>query len=327
MIRDQWYVILESRQVRKNPKRFRRMGEELVLWRDANGKVNCLVDSCCHRGAALSKGKLLKNGRLQCPFHGLEFKGDGKCERIPANGRGAAPPENFRVPDYPTYEEHGWIWIWWGRPESGIPQTRPEYFPDISAKFGSYTVIDSWKAHYSRVIENQLDVAHLPFVHHNTIGRGERTLVDGPGIQWIGDRMLYVYVFNRKDDGSRPKKPSEIPVPPKDRTFRLELIMPNIWENRIAEKLRLAAAFVPVDEENTLLYMKTYMPALRIPLIGKLIGWLFGRINKIIAHQDRRVVETQQPKASALKSREQLIQGDLPIVEYRRKREIMKNAK
>jgi hypothetical protein len=42
--------------------------------------------------------------------------------------------------------------------------------------------------------------------------------------------------------------------------------------------------------------------------------------NVYIAHQDRRVVITQQPKASGLKIGEILIQGDLPIIEYRRKR-------
>ncbi|MCF7943531.1 MAG: aromatic ring-hydroxylating dioxygenase subunit alpha, partial [Spirochaetia bacterium] len=52
-----------------------------------------------------------------------------------------------------------------------------------------------------------------------------------------------------------------------------------------------------------------------------LAGALFARMNLIIAHQDRRVVQTQVPKPSRLRGGEQLIQGDLPIVEYRRKRQ------
>jgi hypothetical protein len=43
--------------------------------------------------------------------------------------------------------------------------------------------------------------------------------------------------------------------------------------------------------------------------------------NLLIAHQDRRVVVTQQPKPSGLKIGEKLIQGDRPIVEYRRRRQ------
>ena len=44
-------------------------------------------------------------------------------------------------------------------------------------------------------------------------------------------------------------------------------------------------------------------------------------INTIIAHQDRRVVVTQLPKRTTLKMGEKLIQGDFPIVAYRRRRE------
>jgi hypothetical protein len=40
-----------------------------------------------------------------------------------------------------------------------------------------------------------------------------------------------------------------------------------------------------------------------------------------IAHQDRRIVETQLPKASALRMGEKLIQADRPIIEYRRRRQ------
>jgi hypothetical protein len=59
---------------------------------------------------------------------------------------------------------------------------------------------------------------------------------------------------------------------------------------------------------------------MRLPLLGKLLARLAMPSNVYIAHEDRRVVVTQQPKASSLKIGEILIQGDLPIVEYRRKR-------
>ncbi len=61
------------------------------------------------------------------------------------------------------------------------------------------------------------------------------------------------------------------------------------------------AAFVPVDGEHTLLYLRFYQRFLRLPLLGGLV-----------AHQDRRVVRTQRPKPSALRGDEQLVQGDRP---------------
>ncbi len=328
MIAHQWYVILDSAQLRRNRLlRVRRLGEEMVLWRDGGAAVHCLIDRCCHRGAALSAGKIVGDA-LQCPFHGFEYNGEGRCTCIPAAGRKTPVPDRYRVRSLPVHEEHGWIWVWKSKDllaseENPAP---PAYFPDIDGGFRYTTVRDPWNTHYSRVLENQLDVVHLPFVHRTTIGRGGRTLVDGPGTQWINDRMLYTYVFNRIDDGTPAKKPSEVPVPPQDNDFKLELIMPNLWENRISDKVRIVAAFVPVDDERTVLYLRTYQKIARLPLLRSLIGFLFGRMNLVIAHQDRRVVETQRPKASRLRGGEMLIQGDLPIIAYRRRREELLSA-
>lgn len=296
----------------------RRMGEELLLWRDEKKHLHCLADRCCHRGASLGAGKLI-GSHVQCPFHGLEYDGDGRCVVIPASSRNTPVPGNYRVSSYRVHEAHGWIWIWWGEGEDA--EGTPEYFPDIDDSFVASTFQDRWRAHYSRAVENQLDVAHLPFVHHNTIGRGGRTVVDGPGVEWVNDRMLYTYVFNRVDDGTPPRKPTEVPVPPPHTDFKLELIMPNLWQNHLSDSFRIVVAFVPVDQENTILYLRTYRRFLTFAPLRRVLGWLLAVFNRRIAHQDRRVVQTQWPRVSSLNSSEQLIQADLPILEYRRKRD------
>ena len=354
MIRNQWYVLLESREVGRVHKHFKRLGEDLVFYREPDGKLHCLLDLCCHRAVALSSGRLVPAGtsrnwrhappktgevRLQCPFHGLEYQGDGHCTCIPANAAVTPVRENYRVRSYPVHEEHGWVWIWWGRPHSDkllepdidLPpadKASPEYFADIPSGLGTTTICDPWKAHYSRVIENQLDVVHVPFVHYNTIGRGDRTVVDGPGVRWENDHMLYTYVFNRLDDGTPPKKPEEGPVPPPGIDYKLEFLFPNLWQNRIAAKLRIVGAFVPVDAETTLLYLRTYQGFMQIPGLRALVHLIFRSYNRKVAFQDREFVQTQVPKASALRSGENLLQGDLPILEYRKRRqELIDKAK
>ena len=86
------------------------------------------------------------------------------------------------------------------------------------------------------------------------------------------------------------------------------------------EDVRVVAAFVPVDDEHTLLYLRFYQKLLTTPILGKWVAQLSMPFNVRIAHQDRRVVVTQQPKPSALQSGEKLIQGDYPIIQYRRRR-------
>ena len=317
MIRNQWYVVLESKEIGEKPVGVTRLGEKLVFWRDQNGKVSAAADRCPHRGIQFSAGKV-NDGHLQCPFHGFEFDSSGKCVLIPANGRGGVIPAAMKAQSYPTHEAHGLIWIWWGQnPPEDL--AAPDFFDNLDDSFYYASVQDPWNAHYSRVIENQLDVIHLPFIHANTIGQGNQTVVDGPVVSWAGEKMIYTYVYNRVDDGAPPRKPRDLKPKPVG-SHRLEFLFPNLWQNYISEQVRVLAAFVPVDEEHTLLYLRFYQKFMTFPLLGKLVAQLAMPMNVYIAHEDRRVVETQEPKASGLKTGEVLIQGDLPIIEYRRKR-------
>ena len=111
MIPKQWYVVMDSTQVRDKPVGVIRMGEKLVFWRDSSGKVVCLRDKCTHRGVRLSKGKVIRD-HIQCPFHGLEYESAGKVTVIPANGKNTTVPDRFQVLSYPTHEVHGLILFW-----------------------------------------------------------------------------------------------------------------------------------------------------------------------------------------------------------------------
>jgi len=319
MIRNLWYVVLESKELDSVPVGVTRLGERLVFWRDASGTARCLFDRCAHRGAALALGKVCESGSIQCPFHGLEYDSTGRCVRIPANGRDAPVPPEFKMRFYPTHEEFGIIWIWWGD-DPPVNLAPPSFFDDLKTMRSWRTVMDPWDNHYTRVLENQLDVVHLPFVHHNTIGRGNQTLVEGPGLEWRADTLFFVYPYNKKDDGSKPRGPSEVPVPPVDREFKLELIFPNIWENYIAKKMRILGLFVPVDETHTLLYLRVYQSFMKLPLLKQFVDWIMCRYSLVIAHQDRRVVNTQLPKGDGIGKGELLIRGDYPIMEFRKKR-------
>jgi phenylpropionate dioxygenase-like ring-hydroxylating dioxygenase large terminal subunit len=169
------------------------------------------------------------------------------------------------------------------------------------------------------VIENQLDVVHVPFVHHNTIGRGNRTLVDGPAVRWVDDTMFYVYVRNRVDDGTPPLKPRDASL--QSGSTRLAFIFPNLWQNFISEKVRIVAAFVPVYQEHTILYLHFFQKFLRVPVLRTLVNTVAMSFNLYVAHQDRVIVETHQPQPTALRMPEQLIRGDHPVIEYRRRRQ------
>ncbi len=322
MILNQWYIVLESREVREKPVGVTRLTEKLVFWRDKSGKVHCLSDPCIHRGAALSFGECI-NDHVRCPFHGLEFDSTGRCVVIPANSVAKPVPENFVAHRYHTYENHGFIWIFYGDAEPG--DLKPEYFDGLE-KHSFHSRIDPWTTHYSRAIENQLDVAHLPFVHRKTIGRGGHTVADGPRLTWIHPKRFRVDVYNRSDDGQPAKFPDETPIKSPN-TQHLDFIFPNLWQNYLTDKLRIVVAFVPVDGENSLLYLRLYQKMVTVPGLDKIFNLIFTPFNIRILHEDRRVVQTQVPKASKLDGDEMLFPADMPIVQYRRKRQELQKAK
>jgi phenylpropionate dioxygenase-like ring-hydroxylating dioxygenase large terminal subunit len=321
MIPNQWYAVLESREVAAGrPKRTRRMGLDLVFWRDGAGAVHALSDVCPHRGAALSGGKV-RGDCVQCPFHGFEFDGQGHCRTVPANGRAAPAARQIRASHLVTAEAHGFVFVWWG--DQDAVRGAPRFFDDL-AGLASATVRDDWSTHYSRAIENQLDVAHLPFVHYNNIGRGGRTLVDGPLVEWQDPDRFRVYVFNRLDDGSAPRRADELARP--DVPFWLDFIFPNVWQNHISATTRVVVAFAPVDDEHCVLYLRFYQGFVRVPVLDRLVARLAMPTNKYIVHQDRRVVQTQVPKRPELRGGEKLIQADGPIVAYRVRRQALQEA-
>ena len=316
MIFNQWYAVLDSRELKKSKSlMIRRFNENMVLWRDMENGVCCISDKCCHRGASLSCGKI-KGGNIECPFHGIVFDKSGSARVIPANGKNRPVPETMKVQSWKTFEGYGFIWIWWGASEKATQE--PFFFHDLDG-FSYAGFSDHWNVHYSRAIENQLDVVHLPFVHRTTIGRGDKTLVNGP-VVIREDENLNFYVWNVADDGNTiPLKPDEISDYSK--LPHLTFHFPNIWQNYISDKIRAFAAFVPVDEENTIIYIRYYQNLVKIPGLKWIFHWMGNILNKIILAQDKRVVTTQLPKKTSVKMDERLIMGDKPIIEYRKYRQ------
>ena len=319
MIKNQWYVVLDAKQVKKNKLLgVTRLSDKLVFWRDDQNQVHCIFDKCCHRGASLSTGKIVDN-HVECPFHGFQYDASGKVQYIPANGKNAKVPDRYKVNAYLVKEAYGFIWLWYSDQRTNVPEI--PFFEELREGFSYGGFSETWKVHYTRAIENQLDVVHLPFVHATTIGKGNSRLVNGPVVTWNDNRMTF-YVKNEKDQGQIPKKPNEIEN--YEELFHLQFQMPNTWQNIISDQVRIVAAFVPIDEENTHIYLRFYQKFLRTPGVKQIVNSLSSIMNKTILHQDRKVVLTQLPIKSELVMGENLIQGDLPIIEYRKRRELLK---
>lgn len=169
MLKNFWYVAELGVHITRKPRRVTLLGQDFVLFRGTEGQVIALSDLCVHRGASLSGGEVDGNC-IRCPYHGWRFQADGACNEIPANPKGSPVPQKARLDAYPVQEHYGWVWIFLGDlPPSERPPipTFPEFsYPDWRPIYGEFL----WKANYVRVVENAVDVAHLPFVHGGSFG-------------------------------------------------------------------------------------------------------------------------------------------------------------
>lgn len=220
-------------------------------------------------------------------------------------------------------ELYGLIWLWYGDKDKINDKIM---FPDDlkDKKFSYSTIRDEWHNHYTRCIENQLDVVHVAFVHYNTIGKGNKTLVNGPLVELNEDtNTLKFYVNNVIDNGQKALSASEMKK--EDFKYFLYFYFPNIWQNYIFEKMRVFAAFAPVDDENTVVYIRFYQKVVNIPIIKNIVNFIGKKFSAYVLKQDKDVVKTQSSKESYLGMKEEkLIPGDMPIIAYRSHRDKLK---
>jgi phenylpropionate dioxygenase-like ring-hydroxylating dioxygenase large terminal subunit len=313
--RNFWYPILEGRELQARPLGVERLGQRLVLWRTANGQAHAHLERCPHLGAALSGGKIQAD-QLICPFHGFAFDGQGACRHIPAMGQAGRIPGGMTLTGYPLREAHGFLWLWWGaaREEDGYPEL--PFFPTLASGWRYGTVIVDWPVHYTRAIENQLDVAHLPFIHRTTIGAGGRTFVDGPYVE-ADDTGIQVWVTNSRDAGRSSRSQAELSEAAAGREPGLHLLFPGVWLLNINPRLKNLIAFVPINAQTTRFYLRVYH-RWHNPLLARPFEWLMGLSNRFILNQDRRVVVTQTPPSSTDASEDRLIGADRAISQFRR---------
>lgn len=315
-----WYAVLSTKDVKQNKiTTCTRFGERLCFFRDEAGKVVCVSDQCAHRGASFQDGKI-ENGCLKCPFHGIEYGPDGQATLIPSDGIGNAKNlSRFNLKRYHAHERDNIIYVYYSDSE---PEDVPEAITEISDKMQFDEIQVPWKTHYSRVIENQLDVSHLPFVHHNTIGRGNKTLANGPKVEFLDENNMIHSADNEVDHGQLPKPNKEARI----KNTYLHFRWPNVWINHISDKLLVTAYFIPVDDENSIIALRFYNRFTGVGVIDKLIAKIGSAMNRIVQNQDKVIVETQLPKKTGLKIGESLVQADRPIMEYRKRRQRLIDA-
>lgn len=167
-LRNVWYVAAWDHEVvTERPIARTLLGERVVLFRNAEGQAKALLDRCPHRFAPLSQGKVVGES-IQCPYHGLEFRGDGMCSRNP-HGNGAIP-KAAQVQSYPIVERWSVLWIWMGDPSRADASLIPDFRSmDAETRWVGKDYLLA-KAEYQLETDNILDLSHIEYLHPGTLG-------------------------------------------------------------------------------------------------------------------------------------------------------------
>lgn len=165
-LRNDWYVAAQSRELAGGPVPRWLLGEPLVLYRAASGRVVILEDRCPHRGAALSSGEI-SGETLACGYHGFVFDPAGKCVHIP--GLATIPPQAC-VRSYAAIERWGWVFVWMGEAALAHESRLPDYHWLADPGWVGADDYLHVKANYCLVRDNLLDLTHARYVHKKTLG-------------------------------------------------------------------------------------------------------------------------------------------------------------
>lgn len=165
-----WFVVAWSTDLGPEdvlPMRY--LGQDLVAFRDKEGKAAVLDAFCPHLGAHLGHGGTVVDGTVQCPFHAWRFDAGGRCVDIPYATK---IPKKAAVRAHHVVERNGAVFLWHdpsgADPDWEVPlidtHGQPEWTPWNEN-------IVRVKTHPREIVENVADSAHFPKVHRTNVSK------------------------------------------------------------------------------------------------------------------------------------------------------------
>ena len=174
---ENWYPVFYLDDLdRTQPQRFTLLDRDLAIWWDG-GNWRAFADRCPHRLAPLSEGRISEDGLLECPYHGWAFDGEGKCDRLPQE-----PPEvDARAASrscataFATAVRQGLLFVYAGKFENADAANLPlvsvlDPDRDDAKDWVCLNTFRDLPYDATTLLENVLDVSHIPYTHHKTVG-------------------------------------------------------------------------------------------------------------------------------------------------------------
>ena len=185
------------------PLRVSVLGEELVAFRDTQGKVGLIDAHCPHRGAHLFYGRNEDCG-LRCLYHGWKFDVDGRAVDLPNVHPGTHYHDEIRIKAYPTREYGDMVWAYLGPSGEKIPEI-PKLELGTVPPTHRYASKKLQECNWAQTIEGGLDTSHFSFLHMPAPGVPSDENPDAPAdvrrLRWIRNDPLPQFSLLKHDAG------------------------------------------------------------------------------------------------------------------------------
>ncbi|HEU4340962.1 MAG TPA: Rieske 2Fe-2S domain-containing protein [Candidatus Binatia bacterium] len=179
LMRRYWQPVALAEELPRGgaPVRVRILSEDLVLFRDDQGRPGLLGLHCSHRGTDLSYGRI-EDGGLRCLYHGWLYDIGGRVLEQPGEPGGGVNKDSIRHLAYPCQESGGVVFACLG---PGQPPLLPKYeFLTVPEEQRTVTKV-YYQCNYLQGNEGNIDPVHLSFLHQfiDEAQIGRRRIVPG----------------------------------------------------------------------------------------------------------------------------------------------------
>jgi len=165
--------VWRAEDLKEIPMGLKILGEELVLFRDLEGRVGLAGLHCPHRGSSLEYGDIEERG-IRCAYHGWLFDVSGQCLEQPAEPKGSIFYQKIKHLAYPVRELGGLLFAYMG-PDRNDPPPLPRYALLVREDGRRFLEPPRYYDYnWFNFFENAPDVAHLSILHRYS-GYGKQT--------------------------------------------------------------------------------------------------------------------------------------------------------
>jgi phenylpropionate dioxygenase-like ring-hydroxylating dioxygenase large terminal subunit len=165
LMRRYWLPAVRSEEMAEpdsDPIRIRILGEDLIVFRDTDGRPGILDQFCPHRRSSLFFARNEECG-LRCAYHGWKFDVDGNVVDIPSEPDFASWRVKPTIKAYPAIERGGIVWTYMGAP--GEQPSPPEYEYCLAGEAHRYVTRRWEECNWLQGLEGGIDPVHVPFLH------------------------------------------------------------------------------------------------------------------------------------------------------------------